>query len=82
MDKDTTGGIEGERKKREILRHEGISWETLKKILAHLEPAGYRLKEPRPRPKVGPYIEYLLRNKFFILSLTMGLNSIAEYIHA
>jgi hypothetical protein len=36
----------GERKKRETLRREGISWETLKKILAHPEPPGYGLKEP------------------------------------
>ncbi len=47
----------GERKKREILRRERISWETLKKILAHPEPPGYRLKEPRPKPKIGPYLE-------------------------
>jgi hypothetical protein len=47
----------GERKKREILRREGISWETLKKILAYPEPPGYRLKEPRPKPKIGPYFE-------------------------
>ena len=47
----------GERKKREILRREGISWETLKKILAYPEPPGYRLKEPRPKPKIGPYLE-------------------------
>ncbi len=43
--------------KREILRREGISWETLKKILTHSEPPGYRLKEPRPKPKMGPYLE-------------------------
>jgi transposase len=47
----------GERKKREILRREGISWETLKKILVYPEPPGYRLKEPRPKPKIGPYLE-------------------------
>ena len=46
-----------ESKKREILRREGIGWETLKKILAHPEPPGYRLKEPRPKPKIGPYLE-------------------------
>jgi transposase len=43
--------------KREILRREGISWETLKKILSHSEPPGYRLKEARPKPKIGPYLE-------------------------
>ena len=46
-----------ESSKGEILRGEGIHWETLKKILAHPEPPGYRLKEPRPKPKIGPYLE-------------------------
>jgi hypothetical protein len=41
----------------EVLRSEGIGWETLKKILAHPEPPGYRLKEPRPKPKIGAYLE-------------------------
>jgi transposase len=49
--------LRGESKKREILRREGISWETLRKILAHPEPPGYHLKEPRPKPKIGPYLE-------------------------
>ena len=43
--------------KREVLRREGIHWETLKKILKHPEPPGYRLKEPRPKPKIGSYLE-------------------------
>ena len=43
--------------KREILRREGISRETLKKILAHSEPPGYQLKEPRLKPKIGPSLE-------------------------
>jgi transposase len=25
--------------------------------LAHPEPPGYRLKEPLPKPKIGPYLE-------------------------
>jgi len=45
------------KKKREVLRDEGIGWETLKKILAYPEPPGYRLKEPRPKPKIGAYLE-------------------------
>jgi len=49
--------LRGESKKREILRREGIHWETLKKILAHPEPPGYRLKEPRSKPKIGPCLE-------------------------
>jgi hypothetical protein len=48
--------LRGKRKKREVLRSEGIGWETLKKILAHPEPPGYRLKKARPKPKIGPYL--------------------------
>ena len=47
----------GESKKREVLRREGIGWETLKKILTYPERPGYRLKEPRPKPKIGAYLE-------------------------
>ena len=49
--------LRGEKSKREVLREEKIHWETLKKILEHCEPPGYRLKEPRPKPKIGPYLE-------------------------
>jgi transposase len=44
-----------------ILQRQEISWETLKKILAHTEPPGYRLKEPRPKPKIGPYLERIVQ---------------------
>jgi hypothetical protein len=47
----------GEKSKREVLRDEGIHWETLKKILMYSEPPGYRLREARPKPKIGPYLE-------------------------
>jgi len=46
-----------ESSKREILRRENIGWDKLKKILAHSEPPGDRLKEPRSKPKIGPYLE-------------------------
>jgi len=49
--------LRGEKSKREVLRDEGIHWETLKKILTHSEPPGYRLQEARPKPKIGPYRE-------------------------
>jgi len=48
-----------ETSKREILRREGIHWETLKKILAYSEPPGYRTQGPRPKPKIGPYLEQI-----------------------
>ena len=49
--------LRGEKSKRRVLRDEGIHWETLKKILEHPEAPGYRLKEPRPKPKIGAYLE-------------------------
>ena len=42
--------LRGETSKREILRSEEIHWETLKKILSHSEPHGYRMREPRHPP--------------------------------
>ncbi len=45
------------KKKRKVLRDEGIGWGTLKKILAHPEPPGYCLKERRHKPKIGAYLE-------------------------
>ena len=37
--------------KREILRDTGMHWTTLEKILEHNEPPGYRMSQPRPKPK-------------------------------
>ena len=51
--------LRGETSKREILRREGIHWETLRKILEHSEPPGYRTQAPRPKPKIGPYLEHI-----------------------
>ena len=38
----------------EILRETGMHWLTLKKILTHSEPPGYRLRKARPKQKLGP----------------------------
>jgi transposase len=41
-----------------------IHWDTLIKILGHSAPPGYRQGQPRPRPKIGPFlgvIEEILR---------------------
>ena len=51
--------LNGETSKREILRREGIHWETLKKILQYSEPPGYRRENPRPKLKIGPYLEQI-----------------------
>jgi len=34
----------------------GLGWETLKKILAHDEPPGYRQSKPRLKPKIQPFL--------------------------
>jgi transposase len=51
--------LRGETSKREILRREGIHFETLKKIMDHSEPPGYRMDKARPKPKIGPYLEQI-----------------------
>ena len=33
-----------------------MHWTTLEKILSHSEPPGYRLRKPRRRPKLGPFL--------------------------
>jgi transposase len=45
--------------KRSILREKGMHWTTLEKILAESEPPGYQLKQPRPKPVIGPYLEQI-----------------------
>ena len=44
----------GKVSKRAILRETGMHWKTLKKILTHSEPPGYRLRQARPKQKLGP----------------------------
>lgn len=48
--------LRGETSKRETVRREGIHWEVLKKIIEHSEPPGYRIENPRPKPKIGHYL--------------------------
>jgi transposase len=33
-----------------------LGWHTLKKILAHAEPPGYRQRQPRPKRKLEPFL--------------------------
>jgi len=51
-----------ESSKREVLRREGIGWDTLKKILRHPEPPGYRLKEPAPSRGSAPTLSGSLKS--------------------
>ena len=43
--------------RRQILRETGMHRLTLKKILEHSEPPGYRQQQPRPQKKLGAFIE-------------------------
>jgi len=42
--------------KREACREYGIHWKTLRKILAHDEPPGFRQRQPRAKPRLGPFL--------------------------
>jgi transposase len=42
--------------KRQVMEEEGIHWETLKKILSHSQPPGYRMYKERPQLKIGPFL--------------------------
>ena len=50
--------VDGE-SKRKILRETGMHWTTLEKILSESEPADYQLKQPRPKPVIGPYLDQI-----------------------
>ncbi len=47
--------VEG-KSKRSVLREHGMHWQTLKKILGHEEPPGYRQEGSRKRPVIGPFL--------------------------
>lgn len=48
--------LTGEISKREACREYGLHWQTLKKILAADEPPPFRLKVPRAKPRLGPFL--------------------------
>ena len=48
--------LTGELGTRAALREYKLGWHTLKKILAHEEPPGYRQQRPRRKPKLAPFL--------------------------
>jgi transposase len=48
--------LTGELSRRAACRKYGLGWHTLKKILAHEEPPGYRQSGPRPKRKLEPFL--------------------------
>ncbi len=48
--------LTGQMSQRAALKKYGLGWHTLKKILAHDAPPGYRTSQPRPKPKLEPVL--------------------------
>jgi len=48
--------LTGELTKRAACREYDLHWETLEKILAHVEPPGYRRTKPHHKPKIEPFL--------------------------
>ncbi len=47
--------------RRQIQRETGLHWKTLKKILRHSLPPGYRRTELIRKPKIGPYLFHIVQ---------------------
>ena len=43
--------------KRQVKAEYSIHTKTLERVLANPQPPGYRMKQPRPKPKIGPFME-------------------------
>jgi transposase len=48
--------LTGELSKRAACREYDLSWQTLKKMLTHAEPPGYRMRGPRKKRKLEPLL--------------------------
>lgn len=48
--------LTNELSQRAAIKKYGLGWRTLKKILAHAEPPGYRQQQPRPKRKLEPFL--------------------------
>lgn len=51
--------LNGELSKRAACREYDLHWDTLQKILEHVEPPGYQLKQPRAKPAIDPFLPTL-----------------------
>jgi transposase len=48
--------LTGQLSKRQACQKYKLHWDTLKKILEHSEPPGYRKQAPREKPVLGPFV--------------------------
>lgn len=46
----------GELSKRAACREYNLHWDTMTKVLQHIEPPGYRQSKPRARPTIEPFL--------------------------
>ena len=51
--------LTGELSKRAACREYGINWRTLGKMLAHVEPPGYRRRARREQPVLGSHVAWI-----------------------
>ena len=51
--------LTGELSKRAACREYEIHWDTLQKILEHVEPPGYQRTQPRAKPKIDPFVDLI-----------------------
>ena len=51
--------LTNELSQRAAMKKYGLGWHTLKKILAHAEPPGYRQSKPRPKRKLEPFLSII-----------------------
>src|SRR5262245_54512481 len=51
--------LAGEISKREACRQYRLHWDTLTKILEFEEPPGYRRRQPRAKPTLGPFLSVI-----------------------
>ena len=51
--------LTGELSKRAACRQYTLGWHTLRKILAHDEPPGYRQSQPRAKPKIDAFLSVI-----------------------
>jgi len=48
--------LTGELSKRQARKEYSLHWDTLQKMLQHEAPPGYRKKQPREKPVLGPFL--------------------------
>ena len=51
--------LTNELSQRAAMKKYGLGWHTLKKILAHAEPPGYRQTKARPKRKLEPFLAFI-----------------------